>query len=64
MFDISTEIKQKYYDYKGWSLDIILVLFQWIIKQDYKNKYSVIGDWSQSNFLHKKLKCMSAKMVN
>ena len=32
-----------------YSLDIILVLFQWIIKQDYKKKYLVIGDWSQSN---------------
>ena len=28
--------------------DIILVLFKWIIKQDYKNKYLVTGDWSQS----------------
>ena len=30
------------------SHDIILVLFQWIIKQDYKNKYLVTGNWSQS----------------
>ena len=24
--------------------------FQWIIKEDYKNKYLVTGDWSQSTF--------------
>ena len=38
--------------YKDWSLvtshDNTLVLFQGIIKQDYKNKYLVTGDWSQS----------------
>ena len=31
------------------SHDITLVVFQWIIKQDYKNKYLVTGDWIQSN---------------
>ena len=31
-----------------YSLDIILVLFQCIIKQDYEKKYLVTGDWSQS----------------
>ena len=31
-----------------YSHDIILVLFQLIIKQDYKNKYFVTGDWSHS----------------
>ena len=30
-----------------YSHDIILVLFKWIIKQDYKNKYLVTGDESQ-----------------
>ena len=30
------------------SHNIILVLFWWIIKHDYNNKYLVIGDWSQS----------------
>ena len=30
------------------SHDFTLVLFQWIIKQDYENKYLVTGDWSQS----------------
>ena len=28
---------------------IILVLFKWIIKQDYKKKYLVTEDWSQYN---------------
>ena len=31
-----------------YSRDIILALFNWIIKLDYKNKYLVTGDWSQS----------------
>ena len=31
-----------------YSHDIIFVSFQWIIKKDYKNKYFVTGDWSQS----------------
>ena len=31
-----------------YSHDIILFLFYCIIKQDYKNKYLVTGDWSQS----------------
>ena len=30
-----------------WPVIIPLVLFQWIIKQDYKNKYLVTRDWSQ-----------------
>ena len=30
--------------------DIILVLFQWIIRHDYKNLYLVTRDWSQSTF--------------
>ena len=30
---------------------IILLVFQWIIKQDYKKKCLVTGDWSQS--IHK-----------
>ena len=34
-----------------YSHDIILVLFQWIIEQDYKNKYLVTGDWSKSTDL-------------
>ena len=29
------------------SHDITLVYFQWIIKQDYKNRYLVTGDRSQ-----------------
>ena len=29
--------------------DIILVLFYWIIRHDYTNKYLVTGDWSQSS---------------
>ena len=30
--------------------DIILVLFWWIFKQDYKNNYLVTGNWSQSTW--------------
>ena len=43
-----------YHDYKTclvtslYSHAIILVLFKCIIKQDYKNKYLVTGDRSQS----------------
>ena len=29
------------------SHDTTLILLLWIVKQDYKNKYSVTGDWSQ-----------------
>ena len=29
--------------------DIIMVLLQWIIKQEYDNKYLVIGDRSQAS---------------
>ena len=31
-----------------YSHSLILVLFDWIIKQGYKSKYLVSGDWSQS----------------
>ena len=31
-----------------YSQDTILVLLQWIIKQDYKNNYIVTGDWRHS----------------
>ena len=55
VFEVNLVCQKQYHDYKVWSLvtslyshDIILVLFQWIIKQDYKNKYFVTGDWGQS----------------
>ena len=41
-----------------YSHDIILVLFQWIIKKDYKNKYLVTGDWGQSKHFLKDCKCV------
>ena len=32
-----------------YSYNIILALFLWIIRQDFKKKYLVTGDWGQSS---------------
>ena len=33
-----------------YSHDIILVLFSWIIKKDYKNKNPLAADWGQPSY--------------